>query len=323
MRSVYRRLPSPKPTQKRFGSIPLDSRKISRNQLGALVGRMIGGSYKNAKRPWESRRVVRDILKKTGHLDTIKQKTKYQEKDVVQMLKDFRAELKNRRQAQGYGVLEQGEYFGKKEKDVYRKFVEETYNQSQALSVDEQRQRALEIRIIKARRRELQREALGLAPISVANKLTESRTKAEVDRSEARRANLEQRLETIIGGAVLPSGTAQPVRGARKKDDEVRPAGKNQQKTNIPVPNAPRKGLATITPLFAAAVHLPPRHGEIASGGDEAQTDQPGGEEGQAPPSLEEKIIPIEKIRAIKKENTAAEAEPIPKEPDDGQLFAA
>lgn len=323
MRSVYRRLPPPKPTQKRFGSIPLDSRKLNRNQLGALFGRMIGGSYKNAKRPWESRRVVRDILKKTGHLDTIKQQTKYQEKDVVQMLKDVRAEMKSRRRAQGFGISEQGEFFGKKEQDVYRKFVEEDYNQSQAPSVDEQRQRALEIRIIKARRREAQREDLGLAPISVANKLTESHTKAEVDRSEARRANLEQRLETMIGGAVPPSAIATPVRGVKKKDNEARPAGKNQQKTSIQAPQGPQKGLATITPLFAAAVHMPPRHGEMASEGDETQTEQPSREEGQAPPSSEEKIISIEKIREMKKENTTTEAESTSKEPDDGQLFAA
>ena len=322
MRSINRRLSAPKATPKRFGSIPLDARKINRNQLGALVGRVIGGTYKNAKRPWESRRIVRDIFKKTGHLDTIKERTKYREKEVVQMLKDFRAELKGRRKEAGYGLSEQGDYYGKREKDVYRKFVEETYNQAQAPSRDEQRQRDLEIRIIKARRRELQRETLGLTPISVARRLNESHTKAEVGKSEARRANLEQRLDAVRDATLSPSAIPKPTQ--KKHETAGHQTGDPQQQNDVAETKktSPTKG-AVPAPLFSSAVHLPPRHAEVTGGESEAQADQSSGEEDQARPPAQEKSIPIEKIRAMKQEKDAAGTESLPKEPDDGQLFAA
>ncbi|MBI3957028.1 MAG: hypothetical protein HY340_03485 [Candidatus Kerfeldbacteria bacterium] len=236
-----RRPNSTKPAPKRFSNIPLKSRqKISRDQLGAIVGRMLGGNYRNEKQPWESRRAVRDLMKETGHYDTIKGKTKFNEQEAVQIIKDFRAKLKERRKEQGFGPTERGDYYGVRGKDVYRKFIEETYNQTSATTAAEQRRSDEEMRVRSARRRELQRQQLGLTSMTV-RKLT-----SEVaPRAAERRAGLEQRLEASRQKSTPGLATTKP------------PASPSTAPGAIP--SSAMSHAAGGAP-FATQLHLPPRH---------------------------------------------------------------
>jgi hypothetical protein len=244
----YVRRPRPAASQKfqkkGFSGIPRSySRSIAKKRFSRKVlGKFFGGSIRASINPIQ-RKDVREALDQAGVLGMLDPLAKGKrsrspstltEKEAVDILKKARETIKKNLSERGYGLSERGDYHGKIPKDIYRRAIEEGYNQDRGPSSAEEYRRAQEIRILKARRREVQRQALGLSPIS-AQRITEERA----PRGEERRAGLEERIEKMLptsGGGTPPT----PSKSQSGSSTRQRPASSSP-------------------PVFSAHLHLPPR----------------------------------------------------------------
>ncbi|MFH1171602.1 MAG: hypothetical protein V1778_03630 [bacterium] len=227
-------------SQKRFSAIPrkfsrvIKKERFVKDVLGGLFGGSIKGSTNILKR-----KDVREVLEQSevlGMLDSTapgrrsRNPSTLTEDEAIDIPQKIREKIRQNLKERGYGLREQGEFFRKDPKRIYRQVIEKAYAQEFGPSRDEQRQRDLEIRERKAQRRALWREQAGLLPMTT-RRIAETAETDRGARGAERRASLERRLEDLhdgkSGGAAPASTTAvsaRPHKGVGGSPSAVSPA---------------------------------------------------------------------------------------------------
>lgn len=249
---------APTPKRASFSSIPrkfsrsIDKRRFTRDVLRSFFG----GDVRSSLNPLK-RKDVRDALDRAGVLGMLdatangprsQHERKLTEQEAINILKKTRAAIRQNLKESGYGVREEGSFYGRQPRSIYRRAIEEAFGKEGGKSLTEQREEVLALRVRQARRRELVRQQLGL---STLKKLAEEKL--------SRREALERRLE---------STKEKPSQPRPAKDEKSSGSGAGGP-AGAPAREPRQAGAGS---AFAPGVpHIrPPRTGE-----DEAETPRP------------------------------------------------